>query len=154
MSEVPQEVRELVRPQNSWWFTWILEKVRKEFWITINGKIYHPSKYDVGNNLKDYKDWRRVLKHEMVHIEQQKQEPFWRYAVKYLLLPFPIFRARFRWEYEREAFLVDLKGAPKQHRAAVLERILKSLGGSFYGWAWPKDKMRKWFEEELAKLED
>jgi hypothetical protein len=79
-----------------------------------------------------------------VHIEQARRWPvFWQ--LSYLLLPLPFGFAWFRWHWEREAYLVDLRAG-----RLTVDEVVETLWSN-YAWTWPKPWMRRWFERELGR---
>ena len=103
------------------WKNW-----RERYWMTIGTTIYHPAKVQdpLGNHV--------IVLHELVHVRQQREVgPKWwlfRYCTSW----------RFRWEQEREAYLVDIQAG----RLLVSEAInlLRE-----YGIDLPYPQMEAWF---------
>lgn len=120
-----------LRRKASWWGPW------RNVWTTIGATVYYPRDRP---NPPEQTDWE--LRHELVHVEQWRRYGVW-FWISYLLLPVPIGLAWYRWRWEREAYLVDLKiGVP-------LEDVLRALGSWTYFWPWPKRWMRQWFEKQI-----
>lgn len=107
------------------------------YWTTLFRTIYYPTR------VVDPYVYHVTLKHECVHIAQWDK---WNilFSISYLLLPMPFFLAWFRWRWEREAYLVNIRAAVD--RELAIERIVDSLWTG-YGWPWPRKRMRKWFLE-------
>ncbi len=112
------------------------------YWTTIGRTIYTPS------YVGDPYDHLSILEHELVHVDQYAR---WSvlFLISYLALPLPIGLAWFRWKWEREAYLVQIRNSPDP--AAEITRIVDSLW-SGYGWPWPRKWMRAWFEREAGNL--
>lgn len=107
----------------------------KSTWTTIGRTIYAP--VDCYDPLDDHAS----IQHEMVHVKQWNQHGLW-FWMSYLFLPVPIFFAWFRWRWEREAYLVDLKAG------STPEQIVDALASGTYLWPWPKRWMLRWFKEQ------
>lgn len=115
----------------------------QEYWTTLGATIYYPSSV-----VEPYAHWL-ILEHELVHVRQ------WRdwgilFSISYVLLPLPIGLAWFRWRWEREAYLVQLRAAHDPHSTA--DAIARRLFAD-YGWPWPRPWMRRWFENQIAQLD-
>lgn len=109
-------------------------------WSTISARrIYAP----IGTRLDRLDIYALVVKHELVHIAQAKRL-WWFWQLSYLLFPLPIGLAWFRWRWEREAYLVQL-------RAGASPSDLADLLWSHYGWPWPRAWMRRWFERQRTQ---
>lgn len=85
-----------------------------------------------------------IIRHELIHIAQARRWPVW-FQLSYLLLPLPVGFAYFRWRFEREAYLVNLRAGQTS-----IDAVVDSLWG-FYAWTWPKPWMRRWFAKELRR---
>lgn len=68
---------------------------------------------------------------------------FW-FIIKYLLLPLPAFFSYYRWKYEREAYIVQLKAG------WTPEEIANSL--MKYARPWPRKWMIEWFKKQKELL--
>jgi len=92
-----------------------------------------------------WESWRddakcAVLRHERVHLRQQKRYGMVVYALMYLLWPFPVFWARGRTALEKEAYYESLQAYADYYGDAFVQS--KSLRKSFvdhfttgeYGW--------------------
>ena len=112
----------------------------RRFWTTIGPSvIYAPDHV----NLDDLAPHHTVILHELVHIGQARRLPvLWQ--LSYILLPVPFGLAWFRWRWEREAYLIDIR---KGRRS--IEDVVTVLW-SKYGWCWPRSWMRRWFLSRTA----
>ncbi len=108
------------------------------YWTTVGPRvIYAPDHVDLNNLAPHY----TVILHELVHINQARSWPvLWQ--LSYLLIPVPIGLAWFRWHWEREAYLVDIR----MGRLSI-EEVVTALWR--YGWCWPKPLMRAHFIRRL-----
>ena len=105
------------------------------FWTTIGRTIYYP------DYVEDPLAQETVVRHELIHVAQFERWGAF-FMLAYLLFPLPVGLAWFRWRWEREAYLVNLRaGAP-------LDFVVFTLWNN-YGWCWPKSWMRKWFQKNL-----
>ena len=104
------------------------------YWTTVGETVYYPT------TVQDPTVHIKVLEHEQIHIDQYKKYTTPLFLSLYLLLPLPILLSYFRWKFEREAYLVEIRaGAP-------IEAVVDILWNG-YGWPWPRVWMRKWFEK-------
>jgi hypothetical protein len=114
-----------------------------DFWTTYRlpfqkATITYPDKLDMLRDLP-------ILEHEMFHVRQMRP---WYGLVKsgllVALLPLPfIFSGR--WFIERDPYLNDIA----KSRYTIDEAV--DILWYYYGWAWPKSLMKKWFTKKLAK---
>ena len=127
----------------SWYIKIILLFVPDEYWITIWDTVYYP------NAVEDIFDpeYDDIKAHEAIHVPQWKKYKIL-FPILYLVIPFPIFFAYFRWLFEREAYLVNIKSG---HRT-VDSVVFKLWWG--YLFTWPPNLMRKWFNEQLGENDD
>lgn len=92
-----------------------------------------------------------VLVHELVHVEQAEKYTLLGFWFLYFLFPLPIGLAWFRYKFERDAYLAELKllKDPEARREQV-EFVVDEIAGAGYVWAWPfKKAARRWFEANL-----
>lgn len=124
---------------DSWWCR-LVGKINPSFmshyWTTVGETVYYPNTVSNPNYIW-YKD---TVEHEQVHIEQYKKYTVPLFLFLYLLVPLPILFSYFRWKFEREAYLVQIR------KGADVEDVVQALWLG-YGWPWPKSWMRKWFLE-------
>jgi hypothetical protein len=107
--------------------------------MVIGDTIYYPE-HVTEPDADEHKD---TVEHEKEHLRQFEKYGTFCFLFLYALIPLPFFLAYFRWKFEREAYMVNLKNG------ADLELVLESL--KHYGRPWPVCCMRKWFKKELAK---
>jgi hypothetical protein len=92
-----------------------------------------------------------TLVHELVHVEQARKLSilFW---FLYILFPFPVGCAWFRYKFERDAYLAGYRVAVRygQDKAVLADEGAGLLSGASYGYAWPfRKKIYDWFMERL-----
>jgi hypothetical protein len=119
---------------------WLGPAFMKHYWTTISGKtIWAP----VGTALDKPGFYETVIRHELVHIKQARKFPgLFQLSYLFPLIPIPI--AYFRWLWERQAHLVNLKAG--ETIGSIVDRLW-----SGYAWLWPKGLMRRWFEKQKAQ---
>ncbi len=95
-------------------------------WWTMGNTIYHP------NWVADPLDFPQIIQHELVHVAQQDECPVPLWVLRYLT------SQQFRWESEREAYLVDIAwGRPVQEIVVLLRsdyRITQITAQAMEGW--------------------
>jgi len=140
MTSVSLRGARLVNKRNSK-FMWVLSKLlffnkhfMTHYWTTIGRTIYPPT------TVIDPWKYHDTIYHELEHVDQWAKWTvlFW---LSYLLLPLPIGFAWFRWKWERDGYLHNIRAGDE------IEPIIQVLGSAGYGWCWPKKWMREWFEE-------
>ncbi len=121
------------KSEAGWFVKIILFFTPKDFVITLWQTSYYP------DDLKRIPQWFKD--HEEVHGKQWDK-----YKIFFPILYWvpPTLLAYFRWKFEREAYLVDIKAG-----VHTVEEVVDTLW-SDYLWTWPKCWMRKWFKKELA----
>tara|TARA_Y100000310_G_scaffold329028_1_gene398186 strand:+ start:766 stop:1224 length:459 start_codon:yes stop_codon:yes gene_type:complete len=98
---------------------------------TIRSTIYVP------DNWKEFSEKKKngIIEHEKVHIQQSKKYGFIRFAVMYVLLPFPIFYAKYRVKFEAQAYGVSLYYMDRRKYRSNAEHYAGIICGPQYGWA-------------------
>lgn len=133
----------LVSKQNSFWMKLIgilSPDFMLSYWTTVGNTIYYPIEViDPGD-----KQWRMVIEHECVHIKQYEKYGKFLFLFLYVFIPLPMFFSYFRWKFEREAYMTEIKNE------IDVDIVVESLY-SGYVFPWPKRWMKEWFERELAK---
>jgi hypothetical protein len=125
------------------WLLWLLgnRSFVERYWTTLGRTIYYPG------CVTDPLAHPVVLEHELVHVRQWERWGvlLW---ISYLLLPLPIGLCWFRFRWEREAYLVELRHAADPERE--LERIVDALWLG-YAFPWPRPWMRRWFRAAIGR---
>lgn len=141
----------ILKPRSSFWLTRFFNIFgAKLMWTTIGKTIYYP------DHIKNPYVYTDVIEHEKVHLEQYKKYGTFGFLFLYAFVFFPVLGAYFRWKFEREAYLVQMKLSPvykssnKENIAFLINEIVDTLWFR-YGFVWPKPLMRKWFTKQLLK---
>jgi hypothetical protein len=125
-----------------WWWRLIgrfIPEQMETMWTTIGETIYYPNYVDDPES----KWFTNVIMHEQVHIDQYKKLSVPLFLFLYFLVPLPVGLAYFRWRFEREGYLVNIKqGLP-------ISRVVDILWSS-YGYPWPRKWMTSWFEKQMS----
>ena len=131
------------------------------FYTTVGYTVYYPESY------KESTFERRflILLHESVHMAQMREERLWGvefigmmiYAIKYLFLPVPLFRAKSRMKYELEAYATDIVMSNKLFGTELFGRrkdfVVATLSGPQYFWTWTDKKdLEKRLVDEINKI--
>ncbi len=117
---------------------------------TFLDKVYVPSNWESWDEVQ--KDL--ILYHEQVHLDQHKNEGLI-FNIKYSLLPFPLFWANYRLQYEIEAYCKESVYAYGKYGLPVLGRledVVEQLTSANYLWpTLDKKKVRVMFLETIKK---
>jgi hypothetical protein len=147
----------LIRKQDSWLMK-IISKIlffnktfMKDYTTTIGNRIYIPDGWD---------NWTHtdiILRHELIHLRQQKRYGFLLYCFLYLFIFFPIGLAYFRMKFEKEAYEESIKAFieiyGKQCTLKFKEEFVKNFVGSAYGWMWPfRESIENWFDDSVERF--
>ena len=109
--------------------------VPKNYWITIWKTTYCEDGHEA------LQDKQHILDHEWVHIPQWEKYKIL-YPILYLLLPVPFVLAYFRYKFEREAYLIDIK-SKRLTTSEVVDLLWRG-----YCFSWPRPLMAKWFKKQ------
>jgi hypothetical protein len=127
----------------------------KEYESTINHTMY------TGESWNGYSDIDKIvlIRHERVHMRQQKLYGRFVYSFLYMFTYFPLFFAKYRTEFEMEAYEEQMRAMVQYHGTASILRpdfkifIIEQFTTSAYLWAWPfQDSIEKWFNEAREKI--
>lgn len=118
--------------------------------FTWNGTVY------LARRLLDTRAGYLVLRHEAVHLLDQRRLGLAPFLICYLLLPLPLgltLRALFEWRGYRETLRAYRERDPKlaRRRAASVARQF-TTGRYLYMWVFGRS-IRRWIRRELARLE-
>jgi len=121
----------------------------QRFVTTIGSTIYLPSNW-AGRS--DEERWT-TLRHERMHLRQQKRYSMPVYAFLYLFAYFPIGFAWWRLRLEAECYAESLRCEKLTggNAAIAMEHYIDNLTGSAYGWAfpWSRSYVRRKIESYL-----
>jgi len=129
------------------------KKFMESFTTTIGSTVYTSGEW------RTLADYSRViiLRHERVHLRQAKKYGRFVFAFLYLFCPLPVFYAKWRTQFEMEAYaesmqaLHDFGGnllAPS-YRDAMVGHFL----GAEYGWMCrDRAKVEQWFSSTLEQV--
>lgn len=129
-----------LKPRSSFWLTRFLNLFGgNTMWTTIGDTIYFPDLY----TLDEAGIFTEIIEHEKVHIEQFEKYGIFGFLFLYILIPLPAFLSYFRWKFEREAYLVDIKCGH-----LTTDQVVETLHCN-YVRPWPKSWMKSWFEKNI-----
>lgn len=114
----------------------------------------------IGNHIWVPDDWELtpafvracVLRHEMVHLRQQRRYGMVLYTFLYLFFPLPFVVAWGRAFLEREAYAETIRAraeyfGEKDVRAAK-DYVLHHFTSGEYGWMWPfRRSLERWYDD-------
>lgn len=127
------------------WFSKVFLRIKKpeEQWCTtLNKTIYYP----VGRTESDmYSKYCDAIEHEFVHVLQRERDGYFGFMFRYLFLWFPVFFAKFRFQYEAEAYLLNIV-----RHGYDLYSVVDCLWTG-YLWPWPKKWMIDWFVSQTKR---
>lgn len=125
----------------------------KSYTTTIGRTIYLPYEWPtLSPGLKV-----QILRHERVHLRQQKQYGVFLFGLLYLFAFFPVGFAWFRMKFEMEAYAESMlvaheQGADIEH-PALKRRTIRYFIGSDYGWMWPfSQSISKWYDDTVLRI--
>jgi hypothetical protein len=119
------------------------------------GKLWVP---DSWNTLSDV-DRYILLRHERVHLEQNRRWGAIGMALRYLVPFFPVGlaygRARIEWEAYEETMRATYEEKGRAAVVALETYLVTRFTGPDYGWMWPfPTAVRRWFATTLRQLDD
>lgn len=120
-----------LKPYRDSWFFKSMAKATPPRWMAAWNTIYYP---DMVENPHD-SQYADVVEHELVHLHQQRRYTFPLYWLLYKTSQY------FRWKFEREAFVVQLKYG---YSIAYLVGLLKK---HYKLSRIPEAKMVQWFKD-------
>lgn len=107
--------------------------------IVLGHTIYYP---------KNRSPWwfHEELHHDLIHISQWEKYGLW-YLGSYIALWFPILGSWWRWRWEREAFLTNVRW-----HAMPIEEAVETIWKEYFH-PWPKKEMTDWFHMHSLERE-
>jgi len=109
----------------------------------------------------DYADCRKesLLRHEAVHLRQQKRFGFLLFAFLYLFFPLPLGLAYFRARFEMEAYAESMRAQSEYFGVDMLKNpevktfYVSQFTSGAYGWMWPFPvAVGSWYDETVKKI--
>lgn len=125
------------------------------FTTTVGDTVYTPSEW----SKKTFEEKVRTLRHERVHLRQQhKYGRFW-FSLLYVFAWFPIGFAKFRRDFEMEAYeetlraIVEQRGAQFIFNRTLKEHIVSHFVSAQYFWTWYSRKdIEKWYDDARERI--
>lgn len=122
------------------------------FHTTIGNKLY------VARSWRDLSDYGKaaLLRHERVHLRQQKRYTMALYSMMYLLLLPTVLT--FRAMLEREAYEESMRAkmeywGPDSFTEPAREAMVKHFISGEYFWMWPfKKRVERWYDRVVEEL--
>lgn len=153
----------IVRKQDSW-FMKVLNTLllvvtagqmrifMTKFVTTIGSVMWVPEGWN------DWSPFARaaVLRHERVHLRQQRRLGMPLYVLMYLLFPLPIGLAWGRAQLEKEAYAESIRAYHEYWGQGfftddVRELMIRYFTSAEYGWMWPfRRSIEKWYDRTVA----
>jgi hypothetical protein len=148
----------------SWWIDRALKLVTlgaqrdylERYHTVIGSTLYVPRSWQSAGDI----DRLIVLRHERVHLRQQRRYGQPLMALIYLLPFFPLGlaygRARLEWEAYAETIraTAEYRGIRAAADATWRREIVSRFTSGAYGWMWPfRTQVGKWFDAVIAELE-
>lgn len=136
-------------------FVGVFNKTFMDSYVTTIGRyMWVPDAWDEwSDQLK-----AALLRHERVHLRQQKRYGMLSYAFRYLLWPVPFFYAKGRRDLEMEAYAESLRayceyyGASALEDAELRERTIGHFTSGEYAWMWTNRKdIEEWYDVTVAE---
>lgn len=125
------------------------------FITTIGDNMWVPDAWD---NYTDY-DRAEIVRHERVHLRQQRRYGMLLYAALYLLVPLPILYAWGRYMLEREAYEETLQAQAEYYGVEYIKDpsnrdfILSVFTDNSYGWMWSNRKdVERWYDKAVCRI--
>ena len=125
------------------------------FTTTIGHKVYVSDSWDKrADKMK-----AATLRHEFVHMKQERRMGKVLYRLTYLFWIFPVFFAKGRRDLEMEAYTESMKAHFEYYGARYVstpeykKHVCKHFTSAQYFWMWWRSAdIEKWFDETLNKI--
>jgi len=115
-----------------------------DFWTTWKLPFQRYVRIGYPTGISKPLEHQDVIDHELVHARQFRAWGAVAVVLLAILLPLPVLFSG-RWFIERDAYLRDIRARRRSIDGAVW------LLWNQYGWCWPRARMRRWFERQLAE---
>jgi hypothetical protein len=152
----------VILKEQSWFMkvlSWLLffnRDFMTSFVTTIGDYMWTPAAWE---NDWDDKVKAAILRHERVHLRQQKRYGMTLYILRYLCWPLPMFLAYGRYLLEREAYEESLQAYADYHGVDVLmdanlrAGMIRHFTSAEYGWMWPFPKaVARWYDQAIERV--
>lgn len=128
-----------------------------KFTTTVGYTVYTPTNWDEKSEKKKIE----LLRHERIHLRQRRKWSIILFSLLYLMFPFPVLFAWFRFSFEKEAYEESMRtifeqdgNSSRLRKASYKEAMTSKLVGPPYFWAWyRKRSVELWFDNFVASLE-
>lgn len=125
------------------------------FVTTIGNYIWVPENWDkLDNKVK-----ATVIRHERVHLIQQKRYGMFLYIILYLFWPIPIFFALGRRNIEMEAYAESLRAEAEYFglffidQPKNMDRYVSYFTSSSYAWMWiNRNSIENWYKQIVTEI--
>lgn len=126
------------------------------FVTTIRYTVYVPDRWDTWPEPEKI----GIIRHERVHMRQCRKYGFLLFSFLYLFWPLPMFYAKARADFEKEAYEESLRtyyeyrgrDFDQQERALFLS-ILDHFTTGQYAWMWPfPADIAEWYQQTVSKI--
>jgi hypothetical protein len=134
------------------WLLFFNKTFMTGYHTTIGNTLYVTDKFEGGHGYTK----AALLRHERVHLRQQKRYTFLLYCVLYLLVLPVVFT--FRAKLEKEAYAESIKAwfeyfGEETFTIRRKDKLIKQFTSGAYGWMCPfPGKMERWYDETLEKV--
>jgi hypothetical protein len=123
------------------------------FTTTIGFTVYTPAKWETYSPMSQ----AVTLRHERVHMRQQKKYSRIVFGFLYLFVVLPIGLAWYRAKFEMEAYEESLRAYQEYGADITGPALRESIVGHFttaqYAWMWPfRGHVERWYDETVTKV--
>ena len=127
----------------------------RSFTTTIGDTIYVGTDWDILPVEEQYS----IIRHECVHLEQQKKYGKLLFAFLYLFFPVPVVFAYWRTKFEKEAYEVQMRVNAQQYGVYLLSTveyrrfICSQFTSASYLWMWPFERsIQAWYDSTVKVI--
>jgi hypothetical protein len=125
----------------------------KTFTTTIGYTVYTPESWLMMSSRGQVV----ILRHEAVHMRQRKKYGFLVFSFLYLFAWLPVWRAKWRRDFEMEAYEESLRTLYRfgEDIANIVlrTRMLSHFTTAEYGWMWTKEEdIEAWYDRTVQRI--
>lgn len=138
------------------WLLFFNRSFMVDFVTTIGQTMWTPVEWNSWSDATR----AQILRHERVHLRQQKRYTMPLYVILYLFLPLPFGlaygRACLEWEAYKESMraLAEYKGIDLLKVPVIKAMYVDYFTGGAYGWMWPfPAAIKNWYDQAVAEIE-